>query len=232
MTIRILLADDQTMVRVGFRMILEAEGDIDIVGEAPDGAQAVAATQRFRPDVVLMDVQMPNTDGLEATRLIVADPGLDSRVVVLTTFERDDYIFTALQAGASGFLLKNAPPEDLARAVRTVAAGDALFAPSITRRIIQEYARRHPARRRDTEDLERLSDRETEVLRLLAAGKSNAELAGMLYLAESTIKTHVSRVLTKLDLRDRVQAVVYAYENGVVSPGHTQCADGDRSVNQ
>lgn len=222
MTIRVLLADDQAMVRTGFRMILEADDDIVIVGEAPDGAHAVVETHRLRPDVVLMDVQMPNMDGLEATRRIVAAPDSDSRVVMLTTFERDDYVFTALQAGASGFLLKNAPPEELARAVRIVAFGEALLAPSITRRIIQEYTQHRPIPPRSTDELERLSERETEILRLLASGKSNAELAGTLYLGESTIKTHVSRVLTKLGLRDRVQAVVYAYEHGLVTPGHTR----------
>ena len=218
MTIRVLLVDDQAMVRAGFRMILEAEDDVEVVGEAEDGDQGVALTGRLAPDIVLMDVQMPRLDGLEATRRIVADPRLSSRVVMLTTFERDDYIFEALQAGASGFLLKNAPPEDLVRAVRVVAQGEALLAPSVTRRIIEERLRR-PVRRRNDEAIARLTDREIEVLKLLATGRSNAELATSLYVGEGTVKTHVSNVLSKLGLRDRVQAVVYAYETGLVTPG-------------
>lgn len=201
-------------------MILEAEDDVVVVGEASDGDQAVVATQQLRPDVVLMDVQMPRMDGLEATRRIVQEADLRSRVVILTTFERDDYVFEALRAGASGFLLKNAPPEELVHAVRVVAAGDALLAPSVTRKVIEEYAR-HPAPRSNEVDLGRLTEREIEVLRLLATGKSNAELAGHLYLGEGTIKTHVSNVLTKLGLRDRMQAVVFAYESGLVEPGRS-----------
>ncbi|MCA1690950.1 MAG: response regulator transcription factor [Actinobacteria bacterium] len=196
---------------------LESEDDIEVVGEAEDGDQAIIVTRRARPDVVLMDVQMPRMDGIEATRRIVGE-GDVSRVVILTTFERDDYIFEALRAGASGFLLKNAPPEDLVHAVRVVAGGDALLAPSVTRRMIEEYARR-PVSRRSEADIERLTEREVEVLRLLAAGKSNAELAAELFVGEGTIKTHVSSILSKLGLRDRVQAVVYAYETGLVQPG-------------
>ena len=218
MTIRVLLVDDQAMVRAGFRMILEAEDDVEVLGEAEDGDQGVVLTERLAPDIVLMDVQMPRLDGLEATRRIVADPRLSSRVVILTTFERDDYIFEALQVGASGFLLKNAPPEDLIRAVRVVAEGEALLAPSVTRRIIEERLRR-PARRRSDDAIARLTDRELEVLKLLATGRSNAELATTLYVGEGTVKTHVSNVLSKLGLRDRVQAVVYAYETGLVTPG-------------
>jgi DNA-binding NarL/FixJ family response regulator len=217
-TISVLLVDDQAMVRAGFRMILEAEDDIVVVGEASDGDQGVVAARQHRPDVVLMDVQMPRMDGLEATSRIVGEPGLGSRVVILTTFERDDYVFEALRAGASGFLLKNAPPEDLVHAVRVVAAGDALLAPSVTRRVIEEYARR-PAPRSNGADLHRLTEREREVLSLLATGKSNSELAAHLYLGEGTIKTHVSNVLTKLGLRDRMQAVVFAYESGLIEPG-------------
>ena len=218
MTTRVLLVDDQAMVRAGFRMILDAEDDVEVVGEAEDGDEGVALTAQLVPDVVLMDVQMPRLDGLEATRRIVADSGVSSRVVILTTFERDHYIFEALQAGASGFLLKNAPPEELIRAVRVVAEGDALLAPSVTRRIIEERLRR-PVGRRSDEAIARLTDRELEVLKLLATGRSNAELATSLYVGEGTVKTHVSNVLTKLGLRDRVQAVVYAYETGLVTPG-------------
>jgi DNA-binding NarL/FixJ family response regulator len=218
-SVRIVLADDQAMVRSGFRLILEAEGDIEVVGEAGDGDEAVAVTRRLQPDVVLMDVQMPKTDGLEATRRIAREPEIRSRVLVLTTFERDDYVFEALRAGASGFMLKNASPEELVKAVRVVADGEALLAPSVTRRVIAEYAQRTPPRREDDGALERLTDREREVLRLLATGKSNAELAAQLFLGEGTVKTHVSHVLGKLGLRDRVQAVVYAYESGLVEPG-------------
>lgn len=219
MTISVVLVDDQAMVRVGFRMILEAGGDIKVVGEAENGAVAVDVVRRISPDVVLMDVQMPVMDGLEATRQIVGPDQAGCKVVILTTFERDDYVFEALQAGASGFLLKNAPPEELIHAVRVVAAGDALLAPSVTKRIIQDYTRRKPAAPRKTTELARLSERETEVLQLLATGASNAELAGLLYIGEGTVKTHVSSVLSKLGLRDRVQAVVFAYENGIVAPG-------------
>jgi len=217
-TVGVLLADDQAMVRTGFRMILESDPGIGVVGEAANGEQATASARRLRPDVVLMDIQMPGGDGLEATRRITADPELHSRVVILTTFERDEYVFEALQAGASGFLIKNAPPEELLHAVRVVADGDALLAPSVTRRIIEQFtqARADPqlgAR------LESLTHRELEVLRLLAGGKSNAELAADLFVTEGTIKTHVSSLLSKLGLRDRVQAVVLAYESGLVTPG-------------
>jgi DNA-binding NarL/FixJ family response regulator len=215
--VRVLIADDQALIRAGLAMVLGAQPDIEVVGEAQDGIEAVALASAHRPDVVLMDVQMPRMDGLEATRRLVGDARVQSRVVILTTFEQDDYVFEALRAGASGFLLKNARPEDLVHAVRVVAAGDALLAPAITRRVIQEYARR-PARPRDDAALEQLTERELEVLRLLATGKSNAELARELFLGEGTIKTHVSHVLAKLALRDRVQAVVFAYESGLVEP--------------
>ena len=213
MTITVLLADDQAMVRAGFRLILDSEADITVVGEAGDGEHAVDLTRRLRPDVVLMDIQMPRMDGLEATRRLTQEPGA-SRIVILTTFERDDYVFQALRAGASGFLLKNAPPEELVHAVHTIAAGNALLAPSVTRRVIADYAKRAP-RPENTAVLDRLTGRESEVLKLIATGMSNAEIAAALFLGEGTVKTHVSHLLAKLDLRDRVQAVVFAYENGL-----------------
>lgn len=219
MTISVVLVDDQAMVRAGFRLIIEAEDDLEIGGEAADGEEAIEATRRLDPDVVLMDIQMPKLDGISATRKIATDPAIRSRVVILTTFEQDDYVFEALRAGASGFLLKNAPPEQLVEAVRTVAAGDALLSPAVTRRVIEDYAQRTVARNNDV-GLESLTERELEVLRLLATGKSNAELAQELFLGEGTIKTHVSHLLAKLGLRDRVQAVVFAYESGLISPGH------------
>jgi DNA-binding NarL/FixJ family response regulator len=217
-SIGVLLADDQAMVRTGFRMILESEADIAVVGEAANGEQAVAATRRLRPEVVLMDIQMPVEDGLHATRRITEQPGLASRVVILTTFERDEYVFDALRAGASGFLLKNAPPEELVHAVRVVAAGEALLAPSVTRRIIEQFADT-PVKPALSTALESLTQREREVLSLLARGCSNAELATELFVTEGTIKTHVSSLLAKLGLRDRVQAVVLAYESGLITPG-------------
>jgi DNA-binding NarL/FixJ family response regulator len=216
MTISVVLADDQPLVRSGFRLIVEAEDDIKVSGEAGDGEETIALVRRTTPDVVLMDVQMPKLNGLEATQRIVEE-GIGSRVIILTTFEQDDYVFAALRAGASGFMLKNAAPEDLVRAVRVVASGEALLAPSVTRRLIEEYAQRPAPVRND--GLDELTERELEVLRLLASGKSNAELAAELYLGEGTIKTHVSHLLRKLGLRDRVQAVVLAYESGLVEPG-------------
>jgi DNA-binding NarL/FixJ family response regulator len=219
MSITVVLADDHAMVRAGFRMVLDAEDDIHVLGEASDGEQAVRVCQQLHPDVVLMDVQMPRTDGLAATARLAADPELTCRIIIVTTFERDDYIFEALRAGASGFLLKNAPPEELIHAVHVVAAGDALLAPSVTRRVIEASARQ-PILRQDLDGLQRLTEREREVLRLLATGCSNAELAARLFVSEGTVKTHVSCLLTKLGLRDRVQAVVYAYESGLVQPGH------------
>jgi DNA-binding NarL/FixJ family response regulator len=218
-TITVLLVDDHALVRAGFRLILDAESGVEVVGEAGDGAEAILAIERLRPDVVLMDIQMPRMDGLEATRRIVQHGGT-TRVIILTTFERDDYVFEALRAGASGFLLKNAPPDELVHAVRVVASGDALLAPSITRKVIEGYVRR-PADPAHHAGLGRLTDREREILVLLAGGKSNAELAAHLFLGEGTIKTHVSNMLMKLDLRDRVQAVVFAYESGLVEPGQS-----------
>ena len=216
----VLIADDQAMVRQGFGALLGAQSDITVVGEAPDGRAAVAEVVRLRPDVVLMDVRMPHLNGLEALAEIVArrlDPA--PRVLMLTTFDLDDYIYEALRLGASGFLLKDAPAEELVRAVRVVASGESLLAPSITRRLIEEVTRRRPANARASRELGLLTPRELEVLTLLAGGLSNTEIAERLFVAEQTVKTHVSKVLTKLSLRDRAQAVVYAYENGVGSPG-------------
>jgi DNA-binding NarL/FixJ family response regulator len=217
-SVRVVLVDDQALIRTGFKMILETEDDIDVVGEASDGEQAISIARSVRPDVVLMDVQMPTMDGLEATGRIARDANIPSRVVILTTFERDDYVFEALRAGASGFLLKNSPPEELVHAVRVVASGDALLAPSVTRKVIEGFIRR-PARRSNDVELGRLTERETEILRLLATGKSNSELATHLFVGEGTIKTHVSNLLTKLGLRDRMQAVIFAYESGLIEPG-------------
>jgi DNA-binding NarL/FixJ family response regulator len=216
MTIRVLLADDQELVRAGFRMILETQADIQVVGEADDGVEAVAATRRLRPDVVLMDIRMPNLDGLQATKQIMAARS-SSRVLILTTFDLDEYVYQALAAGASGFLLKNAPPEQLISAVRVVAAGDALLAPSVTRRVIEQFTRLPPPGGTDT--LVGLTAREREVLKLVARGLSNAEIAAELVVSDATVKSHVAHLLAKLQLRDRVQAVVLAYESGLVRPG-------------
>jgi DNA-binding NarL/FixJ family response regulator len=218
MTIRVLVADDQALVRAGFRMILETQADIGVVGEAGDGVQAVAATRRLQPDVVLMDIRMPNLDGLQATRLIVA-PGSGSRVLILTTFDLDEYVYQALAAGASGFLLKNAPPEQLISAVRVIAAGDGLLSPQVTRRVIEQFARLGPPS--DTDALGGLTDRERAVLKLVARGLSNAEIAAQLVVSDATVKSHVAHLLAKLQLRDRVQAVVLAYESGLIRPGIT-----------
>lgn len=218
--LRILLVDDHAMVRSGFRMMLSVEDDLEVVGEAADGMSAVIAARQYRPDVILMDVQMPGMDGIEATRRIV-DEDL-GRVVILTTFDRDDYLFDALEAGASGFLLKNADPDDLVEAVRAVAHGHALLAPEVTKRVIARMtagaSQPDPARGVDrdrAELLDRLTEREREVLALVARGLSNGEIAGELFLGEATVKTHVSSILSKLHLRDRVQAVVFAYEAGL-----------------
>ena len=217
---RVMLVDDQAMVRAGFRMILEAESDITVVGEAVDGLDAVQSVPRCRPDVVLMDVRMPRMDGIEATRQICAasDP---PRVLVLTTFDLESYVYSALRAGASGFLLKDAPAEQLVEAVDVVARGDALLAPSITRLLIDEVARRPALDVATVPGLDDLTDREREVLILVARGLSNGEIAERLYLGEATVKTHVGRMLAKLGLRDRVQAVVLAYESGLVTPGES-----------
>jgi DNA-binding NarL/FixJ family response regulator len=220
--IRVLLVDDQALVRAGFRSLLEDEQDIEVVGEAGDGARAVEMARSSRPDVVLMDIRMPVLDGLEATRRIVADQLLDGvRVLVLTTFELDEYVFDALAAGASGFLLKNTDPVELLRAVRVVADGEALLAPSVTRRLIGEFtARRQKSRPRADIDLASLTDREREVMALAAAGLSNGEIADRLVVSPATARTHVSRAMVKLGARDRAQLVVFAYESGLVAPGH------------
>jgi RNA polymerase sigma factor (sigma-70 family) len=216
---RVVVADDQHLVRSGFRMILGAAG-IPVVAEAADGAAAVEATLQHRPDVVLMDIRMPDMDGLEATRRILAAPATcDCRIIILTTFDLDQYVYAALTAGASGFLLKDVSPEQLVSAVRTVQGGDALLAPSITRRLVERFAPRAAGSAQVHADLSDLTPRELEVLRLLARGLSNAELAAELNLSEATVKTHVARILAKLQLRDRVQAVVLAYETGLAGPG-------------
>ena len=219
MSVSVLIVDDQALVRRGFRMILEAEEDIDVVGEAGDGAQAIEEARRLSPDVVLMDVRMPELDGIEATRRLLADGTTPSKVVMLTTFDMDEYVYDALRAGASGFLLKDVPPEQLIAGIRSVASGDALLAPSVTRRLIEEFVRSAPALGAPPPGLQELTPRETEVLQLIAAGLSNAEIAKELYVSETTVKTHVAHVLMKLRLRDRVQAVVVAYESGLVRPG-------------
>ncbi|QJU55372.1 response regulator transcription factor [Herbiconiux sp. KACC 21604] len=231
-TIRVVLADDQDLVRVGLRIILESEDGIEVVGEARTGREAVELVARVEPDVVCMDVQMPELDGLAATRELISR-GTRAGILVLTTFNRDDYLFEALEAGASGFVLKNSSPEDLVAAVQVVARGDALLSPDVTRRVIENVAGRraapasagttapatpHPSAEAQAA-LGELTEREREVLELLAAGRSNAEIAGELYLGEATVKTHVSKILQKLGLRDRIQAVVFAYENGVAVPG-------------
>ncbi len=216
--IRVLIADDQGMVRAALRSLLEGE-DVVVLGEAVDGEQALSAVRQHRPDVVLMDIRMPNLDGLEATRRLVAD-GAPTRVLVLTTFDLDEYVFEALRAGASGFLLKDAPAEELAEAIRVVAAGDSLLAPQVTRRVIDAFVDRAAPRRVEPDGrLRHLTPREVEVLRLLARGLSNQEISDLLFVSEGTTKTHVSNVLSKLGLKDRVQAVVFAYESGIVVAG-------------
>ena len=217
MSIRVVIADDQSLVRAGFRLVLENHPDIEVVGEAANGNQAVHSVGRLAPDVVLMDIRMPELDGIAATRQITARH--PARVLVLTTYDLDEYVYDALQAGASGFLLKDTPPEQLADGIRAVAGGEALLAPTVTRRLIEEFARQRPAQRARPEPLDELTPRELDVLRLLARGMTNSEIADELVLGATTIKTHVAHVLGKLGLRDRVQAVVLAYECGLVTPG-------------
>jgi DNA-binding NarL/FixJ family response regulator len=222
-TIRVLLVDDQPLLRMGFGMILNAQPDITVVGEASDGSEAVRAARELEPDVILMDIRMPGVDGVEATGRIVKAAGeTGPRVIILTTFDLDDYAFAGLRAGASGFLLKDVPPEELTAAIRAVASGDAVVSPRITRKLLDRYADQLPDPRDDAapspSDLARLTEREREVLLQVAAGRSNAEIAAELVLSEATVKTHVTRILAKLGLRDRVQAVVYAYQTGLVRP--------------
>ena len=219
--IRVLIADDQELVRSGFAMILEAEADITVVGEAEDGYAALAASGQLDPDVVLMDIRMPGLDGIEATRRLRATAGPQPKILILTTFDLDEYLYEAMKSGASGFLLKDAPKHELIHAVRSVAAGDALLAPVLTRRLIEQYVRRPPPGARSTAELAALTERELEVLRCLGRGETNAEIAAELYLSQATIRTHVSHILAKLNLRDRVQAVVLAYETGLIQPGQS-----------
>jgi DNA-binding NarL/FixJ family response regulator len=218
--IRVLVVDDQALVRAGFRMILEAEDDLVVTGEAADGAEAVQQVAACAPDVVLMDVRMPGVDGIEATRRILRGPDVGVRVIMLTTFDMDDYVYDALRAGASGFLLKDVPPEQLVEGIRAVVSGDALLSPSVTRRLIEVYLDRPPTRA-PAPTIDGLTPREREILVLLARGLSNGEIAQRLVVSETTVKTHVARVLMKLRVRDRVQAAIYAYENGIVLIGRT-----------
>jgi DNA-binding NarL/FixJ family response regulator len=223
MSTRVLLVDDQELMRMGFRMVTDTQQDLSIVGEASNGVEAVEATRRLKPDVVLMDVRMPEMDGVEATRLIVASES-SARIIILTTFDLDEYVYAALRAGASGFLLKDAPPGDLLSAIRAVASGDAVVAPSVTRRLLERYAHHLPVADQSedggNERLELLTSREREVLLEVARSLSNAEIAERLVLSEATVKSHVGRVLAKLGLRDRVQIVVFAYETGLITPSH------------
>jgi DNA-binding NarL/FixJ family response regulator len=220
----VLLADDQELMRMAFRMVIDTQPDMSIVGEAPNGQEAVAAAQRLAPDVVLMDVRMPEMDGVQATRLIV-ESNSRARIIILTTFDLDEYVYAALRAGASGFLLKDTPPADLLSAIRAVASGDAVVAPSVTRRLLSTYAHRLPVPGRadhgQQERLELLTAREHEVLLQVAASLSNAEIAEHLVLSEATVKSHIGRILAKLELRDRVQIVVFAYETGLITPTHS-----------
>jgi DNA-binding NarL/FixJ family response regulator len=220
MSVRVLLVDDQALIRAGFRMILNAEEDIEVVGECADGTQAVDSVKRLKPDVVLMDIRMPEMDGIEATRRIVQPNGEPPvRVLMLTTFDLDEYVYDALRAGASGFLLKDVPAEQLVDGIRLIAAGEALLAPSVTRRLIEEFSKGPRTRQETPPQLEELTPRELEVFTLIARGMSNHEIAQELVVSDTTVKTHVARVLMKLGVRDRVQAVVLAYESGLVAPG-------------
>ncbi len=221
MRVRVLIVDDQSLIRAGFRMILDAEADLDVVGECAHGAQALDSVRRLAPHVVLMDIRMPEMDGIEATGRIVAQGGDPvPRVLILTTFDADEYVYEALRAGASGFLLKDVPADQLVEGVRLVARGDSLLAPSVTRRLIEEFSRSPRVGREEPPELSELTPREREVFGLIARGLSNGEIAQRLVVSETTVKTHVARVFAKLDVRDRVQAVVMAYESGLVSPGH------------
>ncbi len=219
MTTRVLVVDDQSLVRAGFVMILGQAPQIEVVGEASTGVEAVAAAESLRPDVILMDIRMPDMDGLEATRRILASSKLAIQVIILTTFDPDEYVYDALASGASGFILKETDPEDLIRAIDTVAAGDALLSPSITRRLIERFARNSPNEQRHAAELDRLTARERDILRAIARGLNNDEISSLHHIARTTVKTHVSSILTKLGLRDRTQAVVLAYEAGLIRPG-------------
>jgi DNA-binding NarL/FixJ family response regulator len=224
MSVRVLVADDQSMVRAGFRMLLAGEEDIEVVAEASNGLEAIDKAARFHPTVILMDIRMPELDGLEATRRILARNN-GARILILTTFDLDEYVYEALRAGASGFVLKDDPPEQLLAAIRTVAAGDALLSPTVTKRVIQQFTRLpRPA---PPKELDELSDREREVFRLIARGLSNSEIGHELYIGETTVKTHITHILQKLDLRDRVQAIVLAYETGLFDAGARQSSDHD-----
>ena len=222
MSVRVLIADDQALVRAGFKMILEAEPEIEVIGEAEDGVEAVEMINRLKPDVALMDIRMPRLNGLEATRQVVDGGGeTPTRVLMLTTFDLNEYVYEALRAGASGFLLKDVPADQLINGILVVARGEALLAPTITRRLIEEFAKNQPVERATPKEVEELTAREMEVFKLIARGMSNAEVAAELIVSETTVKTHVARILMKLHLRDRVQAVVYAYESGLIQPGAT-----------
>jgi DNA-binding NarL/FixJ family response regulator len=221
MTITILVADDEALLRGAFRTMLETEEDLEVVGEAADGRQAIEQARLRKPDVVLMDVRMPRMDGIEATRRLL-EHGSGPRVLILTTFDIDEYVYKAMRVGASGFMLKNSPPDQLAAAIRTVAAGEALLAPSVTRRLFEEFVRRRRVVPSEAPELFELTERELEVLKLIARGLSNAEIAEQLTVSEATVRTHVNRILTKLGLRDRTQAAVRAYESGLVQPGQTE----------
>jgi DNA-binding NarL/FixJ family response regulator len=227
MAIRVLLADDQELVRAGFAMILDAEQDIEIVGEADDGERAITEAARLRPDVIVMDIQMPKVDGLSATRAVLDAERDAPRVLVVTTFDADEYVYDALRAGASGFLLKNAPPEELVRAVRVVAEGDSLLSPEVTTRLIKAFCKQPATRLVRPPALDELTAREREVLELVAQGLSNAEIGKRLVVSHGTVKTHVARILMKLNLRDRVQAVVLAYETGILVPGQRSSTSSD-----
>jgi DNA-binding NarL/FixJ family response regulator len=219
MNITVVIVDDEDLVRAGIRLVLEAAGDIEVAGEAADGSVGVRIVRQVRPDIVLLDVHMPAMNGLEAARRILDDRTSKTRVIMLTTFDRDEYVYTAMKTGASGFLLKSAPPEELTRSIRLIAAGDTQLAPAVTRRLVEDFVRRPPPGQALPNTFDRLTQREVDVLKLIAQGLSNSEIASKLYLSEATVKTHINRILTKLQLRDRVQAVVLAYESGLVRPG-------------